>query len=123
MEAGVEHLSRSTTRASDVMLIVAEPYYKSLETAARVRNMATELGIPKVFAVANKIRTPLERQAVEAFSEKNGLEILATIPYDEKVAEASLIPMAPIDFAPGSPGIRAIEELAVELQSIAANGR
>ena len=119
----MEHLSRATTRTSDVMLIVAEPYYKSLETAARVRNMASELGIPRVFAVANKVRTPMERQAIQAFCEKNGLDVLEIIPYDEKIAEASMIPAAPIDFAPASSGVRAIEDLAVKLQSIAANGR
>lgn len=56
MEAGIEHLSRATTRHSDVMLVVAEPYFRSLETAARVHQMAQELGIPNVYVVANKIR-------------------------------------------------------------------
>jgi CO dehydrogenase maturation factor len=123
MEAGVEHLSRSTTRSSDVMLIVAEPYFKSLETAARVRNMAIELGIPKVFAVANKVRTPMEHQAIQTFSEKNSLDILAIIPYDESIAEASLIPASPVDHAPDSVGVQAIEGLARKLTSNGWNGR
>ncbi len=85
MEAGVEHLSRSTTRHSDVMLVVTEPYYRSLETAARIQSMAGELGIPNVFVVANKIRNQNEADALKSFCDGRGLEILVTIPYDEKL--------------------------------------
>ena len=115
MEAGVEHLSRSTTRGSDVMLIVAEPYYKSLETAARVADMANELDIPRVYVVANKVRTPTEAQAIETFCQKHKLEQIASIPYDEKVAESSLLPEAPLDYCPDGPGVARISELAARL--------
>lgn len=118
MEAGVEHLSRSTTRGSDVMLVIAEPYYKSLETAVRVKNMAGELGIPHVYAVVNKIRTEFEHQAVNSFCQKNDLEVLATIPYNEKVAEASLIPAAPIDYYPEADAVVAITGLPEKLEGI-----
>ncbi|HEX6385122.1 MAG TPA: hypothetical protein VF177_10670 [Anaerolineae bacterium] len=118
MEAGVEHLSRSTTKASDVMLVVAEPYYKSLETAARVTTMAAELGIPQTYLVANKVRTDGEAQAIEAFCEKHGLELIATIPYDEQVAASSLIPQAPLDYSPDAAGVKAVAELAAKLQEI-----
>ena len=63
MEAGLEHLSRSTTRGSDVMLVVAEPYYKSLETADRVNRLAADLEIDHVYVVANKIRSEADAQA------------------------------------------------------------
>ncbi len=115
MEAGLEHLSRSTTRASDVMLVVAEPYYKSLETAARVKAMASELGIPNTYLVANKVRTPADSRAIEAFCLKHDLELVATIPYDERIAEASQIPQAPLDFCPDSPGVAALAALATRL--------
>ena len=118
MEAGVEHLSRSTTKASDVMLVVAEPYYKSLETAARVTTMAAELGIPKVYLVANKVRTSGEAQAIEAFCEKHGLDLIVTIPYDEEVAASSLIPQAPLDYAPDTAGVKAVANLAAKLQEM-----
>lgn len=111
MEAGIEHLSRSTTRGSDVMLVVAEPYYKSLETAARVTGMATELGIPHIYLVANKVRTAMEEKAITAFCATHDLERIATIPYDEKVAESSLIPEAPLDYCPDTPGITAVADL------------
>jgi CO dehydrogenase maturation factor len=121
MEAGLEHLSRSTARASDVMLVVAEPYYKSLETADRVKTMAAELGIPNVFVVANKVRTQADLQAIRAFCDKRGLEMVATIPYDDRLAEASQIPQSPLDLTPDSAGVTAITDLATTLRSMLLN--
>lgn len=117
MEAGLEHLSRSTTRGSDLMLVIAEPYYKSLETAARVHKMAAELGIPRTYLVANKVRTLSENRAIQTFAENHAMEIIVTIPYDEKVAEASLIPIPPLDAEPEGPGVLAIKALAAEVVS------
>lgn len=117
MEAGIEHLSRGTTRHSDVMLVVAEPYYKSLETAGQVNKMAADLGIPNTYVVANKVRSDSDAQAIAAYCEKQGMEIIATIPYDEKVAEASLIPESPVDHFPGSAGVQAVTELAQRLST------
>src|SRR5437762_2621239 len=35
MEASIEHLTRGTVRNVDVLLVVTEPYYRSLETMGR----------------------------------------------------------------------------------------
>lgn len=117
MEAGIEHLSRSTTRHSDVMLVITEPYYRSLETAARIKTMSDELGIPNVYVVANKVRTEKETEALQKFCGQRGLEIIATIPYDERVAESSLMPTAPLDYCPTTPGVTAVANLAQTLQA------
>ena len=116
MEAGIEHLSRATTRYSDVMLVVAEPYYRSLETASRVQQMAQELGIPNVYVVANKIRNEREQEAMQTFCQQRDLEVIAAIPYDEQIAEASLIPEAPLDFCPDAPGVRVVADLVAGLK-------
>lgn len=121
MEAGIEHLSRGTTRTTDVMLIVAEPYYKSLETAAQVRKMANEIGIENTYIVANKVRNETEASAIQAFCDKQSLEIIGSIPYDEKVAEASMMPASPIDHQPDSAGVAAVAELAQKLTTLHPN--
>ena len=117
MEAGIEHLSRGTTRHSDVMLVVAEPYYKSLETAGQVNKMAADLGIPNTYVVANKVRSDSDAKAIAAYCEKQGMEIIATIPYDDEVAAASLVPESPLDRYPDSPGVQAVADLAQRLSS------
>ena len=115
MEAGLEHLGRSTSRPSDIMLIVAEPYYKSLETAARIRDMAVEFNIPQIFLVANKVRTLADRQIIGAFCQKHNLPVITTVPYDDAITLAAQIPQAPIDCSPESDAVIAITALAKKL--------
>jgi CO dehydrogenase maturation factor len=55
MEAGIEHLGRGTAEGVDLMLVVVEPGWASLETAGRVAKLAADLGIQRVDALANRI--------------------------------------------------------------------
>ena len=55
MEAGLEHLSRGTGRHLSRFVAVLEPYYRSMETARNVAALASELGIPDVVVIANKV--------------------------------------------------------------------
>lgn len=54
MEAGVEHLGRGTVAHVDALLIVSEPSMRSLETAAEVARMASDLGLQRQVLVINK---------------------------------------------------------------------
>ncbi|MEP7198470.1 MAG: AAA family ATPase, partial [Chloroflexota bacterium] len=96
MEAGLEHLSRGTTENADVMLVVVEPYFRSLDTGGRAAELAHELGIPKIFFVANKIRNEGERKAAAEVAERKGFELMAAIPYDEKFLEADQLGLSPL---------------------------
>ena len=56
MEAGIEHLGRGTAKAVDKLIIVVEPGKKSLETAARIKDLAKDIGLLDVGVVGNKVR-------------------------------------------------------------------
>ena len=112
MEAGLEHLSRGTTRGADTMLVVAEPYFKSLETARRGHELARELGIPRVYIVANKSRGPRDDAAIQTFCQRNNLTLLATVPFDETVLEAELGGVAVLDVNAQTPSVTQIQRLA-----------
>src|SRR5205085_9202944 len=73
-EASPEHLSRGTAQYAETMLIVVEPYYKSLETGRRMALLGMDLGLPRVALLANKIRDERELDAVRQFAEQHGLE-------------------------------------------------
>src|SRR5262244_1398608 len=90
MEAGLEHLSRGTDRNADVLLVVAEPYFKALETARRCVELGRELKIQRVAALANKFRSPSELEAVRKYAGAHDIDVLAEIPYDEKIQRADL---------------------------------
>ena len=112
MEAGLEHLSRGTTRGADTMLVVTEPYFKSLETARRAYELAGELNIARVFVVANKSRGPRDEDAIGTFCERHHLQLLATVPFDEAVSEAELGGAALLDVNARAPSVTQIRRLA-----------
>ena len=113
-EASPEHLSRGTARYADAMLVVVEPYFKSLETGRRMAALGRDLGLERVAVVANKVRDERDLEAVREFSERHDLEVAGVIPYDERVLEAERAGKAPLDHAPDAPAVAAVERLARE---------
>lgn len=122
MEAGLEHLGRGTTEHVDVLLIVVEPYYRALMTAAHIRDLAVQLGLPRIAAVANQVRTDQDREAIAQFCDKNGLELIAFVPFDEGIVEAERAAQAPIDHAPDGLAVQAITDLATALAAGPVSG-
>lgn len=88
MEAGVEHLSRGTTKSVDKLVIVVEPGRRSLETAQTINKLAQDLGLHNIAAVGNKIRNEPDKEFIT--SSLPDLEILGFIPYDPAITEADL---------------------------------
>ena len=117
MEASLEHLSRGTVRNVDVLLIVTEPYYRSLETARRTLPLARGLGINHIYAVVNKYRSAEDEKAVTDFCSKNDLEIIAKIPFDSDVTQADLEGKSLYDFNSDSPVVKEVEKLAETLRT------
>ncbi len=116
MEASLEHLSRGTVRHVDVLLIVTEPYYRSLETARRTLPLARGLGINHIYAVVNKYRSAEDEKAVTDFCRNNDLEIIAKIPFDPNVTQADLEGKSLYDFNPSAPVVEEVEKLAETLR-------
>ena len=112
MEASVEHLSRGTMKHADALLVVLEPYYRSMETAGRIVPLARGLGIGRVFGVANKLRGPQDEQAVEDYCHKHDLPLVAKIPFDESVVEADRAGRAVIDYDVTSPVVEELSRVA-----------
>lgn len=119
-EASPEHFSRGTARYADALLVVAEPYFKSLETARRMAVLGRDLGLKQVYLVANKVRDEHELAAVREFAEKNELGLAGAIPYDKAFPDAEHAGIAPLDAAPDAPAMAAVAELA---ERLVANGR
>jgi CO dehydrogenase maturation factor len=115
LEAGLEHLSRGTARHVDVLLVVGEPYFKSLETVQRSVSLARDLGLGAIHMVANKLRNGRDEETVREFAARHGLELAAMVPFDDAIAEADSRGVAPIEHRPDAPAIAAIRRLAETL--------
>jgi CO dehydrogenase maturation factor len=114
-EASPEHLSRGTARYADAMVAVVEPYFKSLETGRRMAVLARDLGLEHVSLVANKIRDDADLAAVREFADLHELSIAGVVPFDQVMVDAERAGVAPLDFAPESPFITAVDELGKRL--------
>ncbi|MDA8236173.1 MAG: carbon monoxide dehydrogenase accessory protein CooC [Clostridia bacterium] len=87
MEAGLEHLGRGTAEGVDAFVVVVEPGQRSFQTAMAVVDLAKDLGVTKVFLVANKVLPGDEETIREALK---GLTILGFLPYHQGIARADL---------------------------------
>jgi len=117
-EASPEHLSRGTARYADAMYAVVEPYFKSLETGRRMAVLANDLGLDRVALIANKIRDEHDQGAVSEFAAKHQLSVAGVIPYDESLPEAERAELSPLDYAPDTPAVEAIRQLARSMVAV-----
>lgn len=113
MEAGIEHLGRGTAQGVDRLVIVVEPGRRSVETAAKVRQLTEDLGMQKVVAVGCKVRNRKE----EEFLQENldGIPLIGMLPFSEEIATADLESRPP---SLDDPEIyQAIERIAEHLEA------
>lgn len=87
-EAGIEHLSRRTTRDVDHLVIVSDPSYRGLVAAGRIAGFCNELDIQikNAFLVLNRLTgevpAPIQDQ-VQAL----GIPLLGIVPADRELAD------------------------------------
>jgi CO dehydrogenase maturation factor len=115
MEAGLEHLGRGTVRGVNAMLCVVEPRMQSIETAKRIKDLSSHIGVKNVYVVVNKVKRDYDIDLVKKALSSSNLAVIATVPYDESMEQADMSRIAPIDFAPDSPTIRAVASLKHDL--------
>ncbi len=96
LEAGVEHIGRGTARQVDALLIVADSNMKSLEIAKHIHDMTQAAQMKHIYLVGNRVMNSIQEEAIRSFAEKNGLEILALVPFDQKVIEADMLGETPL---------------------------
>ena len=107
MGAGIEHLTRGTSKGVDVMLIVTEPSKNSVHTAKVVKQLAIELGIKNIKIIGNKIRGSKDEVFLQ--SEFSPNELIGMLPFDEEVLEAAM--EGPVDSAKNRPWGSEIESI------------
>jgi len=85
-EAGMEHISRLTTRNVDVLIIVADASRRGLQAAFRINKLASELniGVVKSFLILNQVKNSIPDEMKQLIAEE-GLELAGTVPEDEEV--------------------------------------
>ncbi len=108
MEAGIEHLGRGTAQAVDALLVVVEPSLRAIETAFRVKRLVEGIGIKRVWAIGNKIRSQADCQFIE--EKATGIEVIGFIPFKESLLESSREDNGPCSDADITGAVRQILE-------------
>ncbi|MCD4687135.1 MAG: AAA family ATPase [Anaerolineae bacterium] len=86
MYAGVEHLGRATVDFVDALIVVVEPTRRSLGTAAKIKTLAADIGLKRIWLVGNKVRDAEDDAFLRA--ETPGISVLGTLPHTLDVQEA-----------------------------------
>ena len=114
MEASPEHLSRGTIRHVDLVCLVAEPYYRSLETVRRMAALATELPVQLV-VVANKVRSAADEQAIVEFCSRHACRLVGVVPWSDEVAAADRSRVPVVDWPAAAAVVTAVANLRLDL--------
>jgi len=87
-EAGMEHMSRLTTKNVDLLLLVSDPSWRGIQAARRLKDLANQLKIVvgRAVLVVNRTDNGLSERA-QAEIAAQGLELAGLIPQDPLVAE------------------------------------
>ncbi|MBF0529379.1 MAG: AAA family ATPase [Deltaproteobacteria bacterium] len=85
-EAGMEHLSRLTTKKVDVMFIVSDASRRGLTAALRIRDLLDELKIQvgHKFLVLNQVRGQVAPELMKEI-EQSGIHLAGIIPEDDVI--------------------------------------
>ena len=115
LEASPAHFSRGTARHVDVLLLVAEPYFRSLETVRRMADLGRELAIPQIGVVANKVRDAGDAEAVGEFCQRHDLAVVGEVPWDDAVLDADRDRRPLVEAAPGCTAVEGLTALTAHL--------
>lgn len=87
-EAGLEHLSRRTTRSADVLLVVSDPTVVGLRAAQRIAKIANDLNIKvnRSFLLVNQAAAPIEDKKIVNIN----ASYLGNIPQDAELLSLSI---------------------------------
>ncbi len=107
-EAGMEHVSRMTTKNVDVLLIVTDASRRGLQAALRIHKLAQNLniGMGKSYIIINQVKSGAPEAAVEMIREA-GVELGGVLPEDDTVYDYDFKGNAMINLPEDNPVVRA----------------
>jgi CO dehydrogenase maturation factor len=107
-EAGMEHISRLTTKNVDVLLIVADTSRRAVQAALRIHQLSRELniGVGKSCLVINQAKNA-PTDTVLGMLTGQDLELVGTIPEDGAVYEFDAEGRPTVDIPENSPAVQA----------------
>jgi len=110
-EAGMEHLSRRTTRDVDLLLVVSDATLAGARASRRIADLVGELELPvKRMAVVVDGAEELAEPVAQILSD-DGLHLAGFVPHDPLIVEKELAAASLLELPDEAPAVRAVEEM------------
>ena len=115
-EAGMEHLSRRTTRDVDHMLIVTDPTQRGLVAAQRIIDLRNELDIrvENAYLILNRLSGPMP-PTLESAIDKLQVPLLGIVPADSELLEFEFSGRPLVELGDDSPVFRSVAEMMEQM--------
>lgn len=116
-EAGMEHISRQTTRDIDVLLIMSDPTMRGIIAAVRMRDLIGELRtkVGRICLIVNRVKNGLPQEIKKVITDF-GLQLIATIREDPYIADLEIKGTPFTELPQDSPLQAKVKEVANLLQ-------
>lgn len=112
-EAGMEHLSRRTTKDVDLLFVVTDPTIRGIKAAEGILELAGSLNIniKRIALVVNRVvGDELPKPLLDAI-EAMGIELAGTVPADSNVNELDAWGRPLVELSPDSPAAVSIWQI------------
>ena len=116
-EAGMEHLSRGTSKSVDVLLLVSDCSRRSIQAVARIRDLALELKlkIGDLYLIVNKAPNGQLNDGIMEEINKYNLNLLGVVPMDDNIYEYDSNGKPLVDLPIDSPSKKTFHEILSNL--------
>jgi CO dehydrogenase maturation factor len=115
-EAGMEHISRRTTRDVDVLFLVTDPTMRGVNAVAKMADLALEIeiNIGEIRLIVNRVQDALP-PTLQSEIDALGLPIAAVIPADKMINRFDALGEPLVSLDGDSPAWQKVEALIMEL--------
>ena len=115
-EAGMEHLSRRTTRDVQHLLVVTDPTQRGLVAAERIAGFQDEfdIHIENTYLILNRLNGQIPA-ALQARIDEIDIPLLGVIPADNKLVEFEFSGRPLVDLGDDSPVFRAVADMMAKI--------
>ena len=111
-EAGMEHISRLTTKDVDILLIVSDTSKRGLQAAQRINELAQSLNvlIGRPYLILNNVEGELS-EPVKKYIQDMGVELLGCVSRDDNILEYDMLGKPTFDLPEDSAAVKSAFEL------------
>lgn len=111
-EAGMEHISRLTTRNVDILLMVSDTSRRSILSALRIDKLARELkiGVSKSYLIVNQVKESLSPDILQII-EDAGIVLAGTIPDNSDIYSYDLNGQPTVSIPQGNAAVQAAYQI------------